>query len=103
LPIFAILMMDAIIYSETSVLTRATLRHIPEDGILHLLFVNCVSGVFKDVVSQMRPLERQMVGRSVSNEYEGSKKNEHRDPYSANEPYRLNDSQMSAKFSANCC
>jgi hypothetical protein len=29
------LMMEAICFSETSVLTRITRRHIPEDGILH--------------------------------------------------------------------
>jgi hypothetical protein len=29
-------MMEAIRFSETSVLTRATWRNIPEDGILHL-------------------------------------------------------------------
>jgi hypothetical protein len=30
------LMMEAIRFSETSVLTRATGRHIPEDDILHI-------------------------------------------------------------------
>jgi hypothetical protein len=28
------LMMEAVLFSETSVITRATQRHIPEDGIL---------------------------------------------------------------------
>jgi hypothetical protein len=34
-PILLTMMMEAIIFSETSFLTRATLRHIPEDDILH--------------------------------------------------------------------
>jgi hypothetical protein len=33
--IIFILMMEAIRYSETSVLTSSILRYIPEDGILH--------------------------------------------------------------------
>jgi hypothetical protein len=34
-PIFVTLMMEAILSSETSVLTRATQRNITESGILH--------------------------------------------------------------------
>jgi hypothetical protein len=34
-PIHFTLMMDALLYSETLVLTRATRRNIPEYGILH--------------------------------------------------------------------
>jgi hypothetical protein len=39
-PILVTLMMEAIRSTETSVLSRGTQRHIPEDDILHtLLFV----------------------------------------------------------------
>jgi hypothetical protein len=34
-PIFVTLMMEATRSSETLVLARATLRNIPEDGVLH--------------------------------------------------------------------
>jgi hypothetical protein len=34
-PILDTMMMEEIFSSETSVLTRVTLRYIPEDGILH--------------------------------------------------------------------
>jgi hypothetical protein len=45
-PILAMLMMEALVYFKTSVLSRATLRNIAEDDILHitcLLYLNVVS------------------------------------------------------------
>jgi hypothetical protein len=39
-PIIVTLMMEALSTSETSVLTRATWRKIPEDGILNSLFLH---------------------------------------------------------------
>jgi hypothetical protein len=55
-PILVNLMMEAVRFSETSSLTSATRRHIPEDGILHIygpprpvtdiaLLCTCVPGV----------------------------------------------------------
>jgi hypothetical protein len=35
-PIFVTLMMEGLRSFETSILTRATLRNIPDDGILHI-------------------------------------------------------------------
>jgi hypothetical protein len=37
--IFVTLVMEAVLCSETSVLTEATLRNIPADGILVILFL----------------------------------------------------------------
>jgi hypothetical protein len=36
-PMFVTLMMEALRFSDTSILTRTTRRNIPEDDILHLL------------------------------------------------------------------
>jgi hypothetical protein len=51
-PISVILMTEAIYSSETSVLTRATWRNIPEDGILHISKTFTVSYRTTDVASE---------------------------------------------------
>jgi hypothetical protein len=45
-PIIVTLMMEVICFSETSVLTVATLRNIAEDGILLITICYCCSQMF---------------------------------------------------------
>jgi hypothetical protein len=58
-PIRVTLMMEAIRSSETSVLTRVTWRHVPEDGILQ-----CVQS-FRGLECRHRRYDRQLWGTEV--------------------------------------
>jgi hypothetical protein len=57
-PILVNLMMDAILSSEMSVLTRATQRNIPEDGSLH-------SHRHKNIKSYVHTVEFQVVFKAL--------------------------------------
>jgi hypothetical protein len=48
-PILVTLMKEALISSESSVLTRATWRNIPEDAILDLVYYNLIRQLFTEL------------------------------------------------------
>jgi hypothetical protein len=56
-PILVTLMMEAIRSTETSVLTRATLHNIPEDGRLILTFNLQYDYPFQNIATRSAPLE----------------------------------------------
>jgi hypothetical protein len=60
-PILFTLMMEAIRSTETSILTRATRLHIPEDGILHgvIFFLGMVVSMTFIIDSNPVPYKKQ--------------------------------------------